>query len=485
MVTKGAPTSVVIVAPARAVAALRAMVDALGSPYARSTAIQRSTGRIGEIVAAARTGTPAFGVVSIVTSEDEADAHVASGVDEVLVEPFDERALLRALKRAALRSGLRADHLVEARTLEQVLAGVTRSTEGPLAALALDLDALHAGTVLETATAGPEEVDLALEDCSAAIDHVARVLREAAVLAADRRREVPEPIAVPPLVDQVLRVLGGAEVLGAHVEVHQDPNLPKILAPRRLLARTLAQVLVQALDAVQADEPALRRLRISLRAPGESVAIALEVRPSLDAPPPSTPLTLGLDGRIAVAREAMRSFDGELVAERSSDGGVRLVVFAPRVQGPSHERMSPTHTSGTHLRPSRPRVLVVDANERVLRAASRALAERFDVLVSTTGEEALALAREGSIDVAVLDLRLPDMAVELLVDELRRIDPRLGARVAFIGGAGDDAPEAGRVSSIEAPVLVKPVRRTALLAALETLLGNEPRETMRPLRVLN
>jgi CheY-like chemotaxis protein len=126
-------------------------------------------------------------------------------------------------------------------------------------------------------------------------------------------------------------------------------------------------------------------------------------------------------------------------------------------------------------------VLVVDPDERVLRAVSRALGDRFEVLLATSGEEAIAIAREGGLDLAVLDLRVPDMSTDALADELRRIDGRLCDRIALVGGPGDAI-----IRPDGAPVLHKPVRRAALIAALDGLLTRPtPAATVRTARLLN
>ncbi|MGZ3451089.1 MAG: response regulator [Polyangiales bacterium] len=478
MVMRPNGISVILAVPPRLATRVRSVLDSLDPACARATRIDTSGAPIAAIAADARSAAPSRGVVVVVEDESDVEPQIAAGADEVVVGPVEAQDLERALRRAAVRAGVRDDHAVEARMLEQVLQGVAHGAEAPLAAIALDVDALRSGALEQRAF---EEADTALEDCGNAVEQVARVLREAAVLTTGSAREHRDTVNVGPLVEQVLRILGGSSALRAHIEVHRDADLPDVHAPRRLLARTIAQVIVQALDAVPADEPpALRRLRATLRTLPDAAAIAFEVRPGLDAPPPSSRMTLGLEGRLAVLRAALRSFDGELVAERAKDGGVRLVVFVPRVKS-GETRPPPRGQPFSATAPFRPRVLVVDPDERVLRAAARALGDRFDVLLATSGEEALAIAREGSLDLAVLDLRVPDMSTDVLADELRRLDAKLGDRIAMVGGQGD-----ATIRPDGAPVLLKPVRRDALISALDGLLSRAPTlSSIPPARLLN
>lgn len=462
MVNRRTPIAVVVLAPARSVGAVRAMVADLGSPLNRSTAVERLQGSSSVVVASARSATPSRGVVVIVGTEAEIDAQIAAGVDEVLVEPVESRALLGAVRRAALRAGVRDDHAVEARTLEQVLDGVAQAAEAPLAALALDLDAIRSGTVpLESV----EELESALDDCSTAVESVARVLRDAQVLAHASHDDPPEPVAVGPLIERVIRALGGSAALLAHVEVHCEPDVAKVNVPRKRLGRTIAQMLVQALDAVAAEPPpALRRLRVAVRNAPESIAIVIDAHASLDAAPASTPFTVTTEGRLAVTRAAMRSFDGELVAERAVDGSVRFVAFIPRAaSGEELPVLFSTQSQGEIAAP-RPRVLVVDGDASVLRATARALADRYDAVVAICGDEALSVIRDGGIDVAVVDVRLPDMSAAAFVDELRRLNPRLASRVIFTCRTREEATQLGGLA------LERPVRRTRLLAVIDDLL---------------
>ncbi len=455
--------AVVVLAPARALASLRAMVTEIGAPHARSTVVERLHGSPAEIVASARSATPSRGVVAVVGSDSEVEVQIASGVDEVLVEPIEPRMLLAAIRRASLRAGVRDDHAIEARTLEQVLDGVAHAAEGPLAALALDLDAIRSGTVpLESV----DELESALDDCTTAVESVARVLRDAQVLARVSREDPPELVAVGPLVDRVLRALGGGAALLAHVEVHTEPDVAKVNVPRRLLGRTIAQVLVQALDAVPAEPPpSLRRIRVSVRNAPEAVAIVIDAHASLDAAPPSTPFTVATEGRLAVARAAMRSIDGELVAERAVDGSVRFVAFIPSAASTADAPVNDSIPAPSEPAMPRRRVLVVDGDASVLRASARALADRYDVMVAISGEEALVVIRDGGINAVVFDARLPDMSAGAFLDELRRLSSRLANRVLMTCRTEEEATKLG-VRALE-----RPIRRTALLQAIEEILA--------------
>lgn len=66
------------------------------------------------------------------------------------------------------------------------------------------------------------------------------------------------------------------------------------------------------------------------------------------------------------------------------------------------------------------RVLVVDDDAQMLRAIRTALTARgYDVLTTSTGENALALAAEENLDLMLLDLRLPGIEGNEVIRRLR------------------------------------------------------------------
>lgn len=73
------------------------------------------------------------------------------------------------------------------------------------------------------------------------------------------------------------------------------------------------------------------------------------------------------------------------------------------------------------------RLLIVDDHEVVREGLASALAgdAQFDIVgTAATGKEAIEIARRTLPDIALVDLRLPDMRGEDLTRELRRRFPR-------------------------------------------------------------
>lgn len=466
-----------VIAPAALVSTLRSCLEQSGSTFSRSVRVLAANEPIAGIVARAHRARPPYGV-AVVAREEDVDALLALGVDEVLIAPFDGSALATSIRRAALRAGVREHGEVEARTLENVLSGITDSAEGSLTALALDIDALR-----YTAEDLVGDDRVALDDCARAVERVSQTIRDARAFAPCDGEWNPEPIVLAPLIDQVVRVLCATSSERAHVERDDEDRLPTVFAPRRPLARILSRLLLHALDEVEQSEPTrgLRRIRIAARNDRGAVAVVMETSPGLDSLARSR---LRNESMFAVARETLRTFHGELVTDRSEDGRLRLAVFLPRlrVEFPAMRLRDEGSALGQPSR--RHRVLLVVPDERILRAAARALDDRFDVLLATTGEEAIATLDENRIiDLLVIDARLPDMSAALLVEELRRRRHDLTSRIVFLAGEGQSTK--GLPVSGEVRVLEKPVRRASLVATLESLLATPSSVLAVPTRELN
>ncbi len=434
-------------------------------PRAAATTVSYAADAILEReIALARRKVPTNGVVVVAASEDEAETSLALGADEVLVG-IDDRALGAAIDRASMRALARDAHLADGQVLAQVLTGIVRRVEAPLTALALDLEAFRS---IAEPILSPDGATL-LDDCMASLDDLAAALRDAGLFARAEASDLPVPLDVRALIDQVLRVLGGAIGLRAHVERDEPRPLAPVVAPRARLARALAGALVHALAMVDehAEGEGLHKLRVSVREEPTTNVVSIEATSARrfrasathEAPP---------SGSLRALRDAVRLFGADLVLGVGARGA-RLELSVPREQralvplGAAREVRARTN--------AQPTVMLVDPDDRVLRATARALADEFEVVLASTGEEALDLAREQTISIAVVNARLPDVSARLLLDELRHTRGGQGARAVLVATQDeldeiDLPPWVGRID--------KPVRRAELLIAIESLLSEAP-----------
>lgn len=97
--------------------------------------------------------------------------------------------------------------------------------------------------------------------------------------------------------------------------------------------------------------------------------------------------------------------------------------------------MEPTHSSATPSPPrsgsaseapaARPTLLVVDDEDGPRQSLRVVFKDLYDVVLASSGPEALAIAKARRVDVAVLDIRMAGMSGTELIGHLKQLDPRI------------------------------------------------------------
>jgi DNA-binding response OmpR family regulator len=112
------------------------------------------------------------------------------------------------------------------------------------------------------------------------------------------------------------------------------------------------------------------------------------------------------------------------------------------------------------------RLLVIDDDLDILEALSLVLEESYEVVSTTDGVDALRQLQRRHFDAAVVDLMMPEMDGESLVDSMRQI----GIKVpVLLASAVPDL--AGRAARLGLPCIAKPYDMPVLEAKLAAVLG--------------
>lgn len=111
---------------------------------------------------------------------------------------------------------------------------------------------------------------------------------------------------------------------------------------------------------------------------------------------------------------------------------------------------------GTEVREPSTRVLVVDDERAICRALSVALTHsRYEVLTAESGDAALAIIASQSIDVMMIDLRIPDMRGDVVFELAAASQPHLRDTTIFM--TGDNSERAHKlILSCRCPIIRKP-----------------------------
>ena len=124
---------------------------------------------------------------------------------------------------------------------------------------------------------------------------------------------------------------------------------------------------------------------------------------------------------------------------------------------------------------SKPRLLFVDDEKRVLNSMRVMFRRNFDLYLASHGSEALDIVREKDIDVIVADHRMPQMTGVEVLSAVRTLSPRT-VRILLTGYADLDAVEGSINDSEVFRFLTKPCAPDQLRNAVE-LAASVARET--------
>jgi signal transduction histidine kinase/CheY-like chemotaxis protein len=442
------------------------------------------------------------------------DACLAAGLDVQAFVAFLDRVALRARWRRdvenARASALQGEKLVALGTL---VAGVAHEINNPLTVVVMmsqgmrsmvepllraqaeifnlasrqqpaSADELRQLAALARTGAAASELRRLFDDVDSALDTIRDIVRGLRQYARTESDEKLEPVEIPELVDQVVRVLGKGLSTDATLERDYERDLPVLLLPRSKITQVLTNLLINAAQAIsQVDRP-MHRVRVSARCDGEVLALSVS-----DTGPGISPenlerifdpffTTKRLDGVVggsglglSISRSILHSLGGDLVAESVHGQGATFVAIVP-TEGRLVERKARTFAAPDEggSAGARASLLVIDDDERILRSVAVALRGRYDVILAGDGQEAIDLLSSGSVPDAVLsDVSMPLVNGPALYDWLRDNRPALASRLLFMTASVYDHV-AQRAAKTGRPVLEKPLTRERLLAALRDAL---------------
>jgi signal transduction histidine kinase len=457
----------------------------------------------------------------VVSDEPAALLAVEAGADEAIPEDrLDADSAFGFIDRILLRARLRREqeqvralyvHSEKLAALGTLVAGVAHEVNNPLTSLLLSAEGLKLRVnPLHAALGQIEELSRSKKGASAEELHeVLRIGRTGAPLAETREllheiessaktiagvvRDLklfsrpdddasPEVVDIRALMDQVLRIVGRQIRQHGTLELDYASDLPVVVAPSARLAQVFTNVLLNASHAISEVARPAHRIRISARADDEAVAVCIsDTGPGI---PPNVVGRIfdpffttkrqgvGTGLGLCISRSILRRLGGDLLVESVHGDGATFIALIPlpdrRDLFEAYRRTSSVSAPQAKPHPEK-RVLVVDSDERVLRAFARTLDNLHDVLLARDGQEAIDLLESGSrADVIVADVSMPDISGVVLYGWLMQQRPELARRVIFV--AEEDQERPTMVDETRQPVLKKPVSRDALLNAVGSIL---------------
>jgi signal transduction histidine kinase len=250
------------------------------------------------------------------------------------------------------------------------------------------------------------------------------------------------PAAAPELVN--LRDLCDRAITVAQNEIRHRARLvrdyqlvPSILCDAASLEQVLVNVLLNAAQAIPEGSAEAHEIRVRLAEDGghvvlevrdDGVGIPADVLPRIFDPFFTTkPVGQGTGLGLSIAHDVMTKHGGEIHVESEVGRGTTVRM---RLQMP--ERREPAAAPAAA---KRHRVMIIDDELPVLRAAERLLRAQYDTVCVASGDEALKYFEASPApDLILCDLMMPAMTGMDLYDQIVERFAALAGRVVFMTG---------------------------------------------------
>ncbi len=339
-----------------------------------------------------------------------------------------------------------------------LLSGIAHELNNPLAGIRGVLQVL----VDDAKSEHRELLEMALRETDRAARRVQGV-RDFGRRSSGKR----ERLSVNRLVEQ-LADLRGYALRNQNIELlcDCDASGPEVIADRDEVLQALMNLVQNAEQAVAAKPSGERRIRVTTRAAGAQVELAVsdtgpgippEIRdrifdPFFTTKGPGEGTGLGLTVVHAIAED----HGGRVEVEDALGGGAVLRLILPCPRAPAPAAPAPAKQAGTAPGAGL-RLLMVD-DEPTIRSVVERWCRRQGVAltVATDGKQALATARAADFDVVMMDLRMPGMDGRQLYRALESERPHLARRVVFVTGDAMTGGTREFLESVGRPVLLKP-----------------------------
>lgn len=342
-------------------------------------------------------------------------------------------------------------------------AGVAHEINNPLAYLLLNLEYLI--RELPEAWTDPARVPHLAERLAESrhgAERVGHILKELGSLSS-RRQTRRHGVDLAEVLRRALRTVEREVSARAELSV-EDEGAPSVDADPHSLEQLFVNILANAAQAFPAPRSGQGVIRIRLSTSEDGSAL-VEVTDNGTGIAPEhlkrifdpffTTKPTGTGLGLPISHAIVRSFGGHISVQSELDRGTTFRVVLPPGAAPAAERERSSSVPVPAGR--RARVLVVDDDAVVAETLRRVLAESYEVQVSTSAEQALAvLGADSGFDVVLCDLLMPEMSGMELHQTLADRQPGLEERLVFMTGGAFTARARDFLRRVGNPRLEKP-----------------------------
>jgi len=383
-------------------------------------------------------------------------------------------------------------------SLGRITAGIAHDINNPLAWVLTNLSILtqyvdHVLPLVSQATAGTfgpgeqseqevlqeiqNELGVVVSESLDGVERIRDIIRDLRVFSRFEKAGERE-VDVNDAMEATLRLLRNQLKQTAHV-VREYGELPPTYLNYGRVCQVLMNLVANATTAFNA--PDAGRNRIVLKTSVEDGEIVVSITDNGRGIPAHVQdkifdpfFTLRRDEGgtglgLSIVRDSLQTLGGGVSLHSQWGKGSTFTVRLPVRPSPSVPPMERVPSSAPA--PVKPRLFVIDDEEKLLRACARSLGGRWKVTCVSTAAQALPLLMAGDFDVALCDVMMPGGTGTALVSELAKLDPEKAARVIFMTGGIFDDRERELLESLTNTIIEKPFNMTEIEALLLEVTG--------------
>ncbi|MDG2303982.1 MAG: ATP-binding protein [Candidatus Binatia bacterium] len=406
-------------------------------------------------------------ILSALASQRLFSRHLLEAANLELKEEIERRAYLQE----------RLVRTERAASMGNLAAGLAHEINNPLTAVLGNLELLRMGQLTEDRA--EKAVGAALE----ALERVVNLVQDLRLFSRGSSEELGS-VAVLPAIERVSRLVAAEIRNRASFRADCTPDL-FIRADASRLDQVLVNLLVNAAHSIPVGATNQNRIEIKVRDLREKVRIDISdtgcgIPPDLQRrvfEPLFTTKAVGEGTGIGlfVAQNIVHSWGGQItVTSTPGDGSTFSVLLDRADPGSEVERSAEDTTISQKAISTVPRrILIADDDVSVLDYLCNAF-PFDDITTAKNGRTALERMLREEYDVVLCDLMMPELTGYDVLDEVRRRQPELEARIIFM--TAGLLP--GRVDETFSPTSNPLIEKPFSIQELEHLIAQLPRKSV-------
>ena len=365
-------------------------------------------------------------------------------------------------------------------------AGVAHEINNPLAVVLTNLDlsiasfTSLASEARELASAGSHtaarlaggiaQLEDPLKDAREAVQRIRDIVRDVKLFSRPDDQNVG-PVDVRRVMDSSSRMAWN-EIRHRARLVKRYGDIPMVQANESRLGQVFLNLLINAAQAMPEGHAQRNEIRITTSTAADGSAIVELADTGMGIPKEhidrvfdpfftTKPIGVGTGLGLAICHRIVTELGGHIQVTSELGKGTTFRLQLPAARESPGLVKVPSVPPAAH----RARVLVVDDEAALGRALQRGLFEHHDVVILTSGAEAVEHIAQGNrFDAILLDVMMPEMSGMEVYEKVLRIAPDQAERTIFVTGGAFTASARAFLDRVQNPRIDKPIEMANLLA---------------------